>query len=339
MFWVRLPKKIFPLLSLLAMPVPVLCQGRNTVSVSGVVLSEGRHERIQHVVVRLCDSGGNLMEQATTSDTAEFSFRGLRRAPYILTFEAPGYEKVEEHVDLSFMSDRGITVYLNPVPQGATSPVAGASISAHELSMPEVARNLVASGRRKLYAEKNPQAGLEDFEQAVGKAPDYYEAYSEIAIADVTIGKTEEGIASFRKSIEVSHETYGDAYVGLGTLLVEKGEVDAGEKALRRGVELNPNSWRGFYELGKLDLGQNHLDLALRSAEHAKSLAPNVPVVYRLLTILHLRQGDYRAALEDIDAYLKRDPTSPAGVRAAEMREEIAKKISVQAASPTEPKP
>lgn len=297
-------------------------------SVSGVVLSEGRHERIQHVVVRLCHSGGNLIEQATTSDTAEFSFRGVRRAPYILTFEAAGYEKVEEHVDLSFMSDRGITVYLKPVPQGATSPGAGTSISAHELSMPEVARKLVASGRKKLYADKNAEAGREDFEQAVGKAPDYYEAYSEIAIADVTLGKTEEGITSFRKSIEVSHETYGDAYVGLGTLLLEKGEVGVGEKAIRRGVQLNPNSWRGFYELGKLDAANDQLDVALASA-----------VIYRLLTIIHLRKGDYTAALADIDAYLKLDSASPAGLRAAERRREIAKKISAPAASPAESKP
>lgn len=326
----RLPKEICALFLLLVIPTPILSQvSGSKVTVSGTVLSEGDNQRIQHVVVRLCDSGGNLIEQATTSDSGEFSFRGLQRVPYILTFEASGYEKQEMHVDLSFMSDKGMTVYLRPVAKPvAPIPTGGSSISAHELSMPEGARDLVASGRRKLYAGKNPEEGLKDFQQAITVAPGYYEAYSEMAMAYLTLGKTDEAIKSFRKSIEVSGDTYGDAEVGLGTLLIEKGDTGEGEKMIRRGVDLNPNSWRGFYELGKLDLGRNQLDPALKSAEQAKSLAPNVPIVYRLLANIHLREKNYTELLKDLDAYIKLDPNSPAGVRAVQMRQEIQQKVA-----------
>lgn len=332
----RLPTQIFILLGMALIPAPALSQlSRNPVTVSGVVMSEGQNQRIQHAVVRLCDSGGNLLEQATTSDSGEFSFRGLQRLPYILTFEASGFEKQEIHLDLSFMSDKGMTVYMKPSAKASTPASApGASISAHELSMPEAARDLVASGRKKLYGDKNPQGGLDDFQQAVAKAPGYYEAYSEIAMAYLTLGKGDEAIQSFRKSIEVSGDTYGDAEVGLGTLLVEKGEVDAGEKAIRRGVELNPKSWRGFYELAKLDLGRDHLDLALKSAEQAKSLAPNAPIVYRLLANIHMRQKNYTELLADLDAYIKLDPDSPAGMRAVEMREQVAQEVAKHGQAP-----
>ena len=319
-------------LSLLALCLPAVAlpQGGHNVSVSGMVLSEGQNQRIQHVVVRLCDSGGNLLEQTTTPDSGEFYFRNLQRGPYILTFEADGFEKAEIHFDLSFASNRGVTVYLKPVIKGEDSAPPGPTVSAHELSMPQAARDLVTSGKKKLYLYKNPQGGLKDFQQAVSNAPGYYEAYADIAMAYASLGKPDSAMDSFRKSIELSHDSYGDAQVGLGTLLVEKAEVAEGEKAIRRGVELNPNSWLGFYELGKLDLRHNRLDSALKSAERAKSLAPNSPETYRLLTNIHLRQENYPAVLADIDAYLKLDSTSPAGVRAAQIREEVAKKAAKQ---------
>jgi tetratricopeptide (TPR) repeat protein len=213
-------------------------------------------------------------------------------------------------------------------------------VSAHELSIPQAARELVTSGKKKLYVDKNPEAGLRDFHQAVTQSPNYYEAYREIAIAYLTMGRADEAGENFRKSIELSHDTYGDADVGLGTLLVEKGQAGEGEKAIRRGVELNPNSWMGFYELGKLELGRDELDVALKSAERARALAPNAPIVYRLLANIHLRQKNYADLLGDLDAYIKLDPDSPAGLRAAQMRQQVAQEIAQHSpASPQESKP
>ena len=300
----------------------------NTVSVSGMVLTEGDNQRIEHVTVRLCDTGGILIEETTTSDSAEFVFKGVQRGRYILTFEANGFQKAEVHLDLSFASDKGMTIYMKPVTPESGPVPSGTTVSAHELSMPEAARDLVDAGKRKLYGEKNAKDGLKDFEQAVSVAPSYYEAYREIAVAQLSMGSADEAIKSFRKSIEVSKDSYGDADVGLGTLLVEKGDLEAGEKAIRRGVELNPNSWMGFFELGKLDLNRNRLGSSLQSAERARMLSPNSPMVYRLLANIHLRQKNYEDLLADLDAYLKLDPTSPAGVRAKEMREQIQRELA-----------
>jgi tetratricopeptide (TPR) repeat protein len=318
-------------LTLLIIPAPVLSQlTQNAVSVTGTVLSEGQHQRVLHVMVRLCDSSGNLIEQITTNDSGDFFFRGLQRAPYVLTFEAIGFESAQINVDLSFASDRGMTVYLKPAEKESAPASAGATISAHELSMPEAARNLVASGKKKLYADKNPEGALTDFQQAIAHAPGYYEAYCEMAIAYGTMSKVDEAIKSFRKSIELSRDNYGNADVGLGTLLVGKGDLDAGEKAIRRGIELNPNSWLGFYELGMLDLNRDHLDPALKSAERAQALSPNTPIVYRLLSNIHMRQEKYAELLADLDAYIKLDPSSPAGLRAVQIRDQIAQKLAVQ---------
>ena len=322
------------ILALLAPAVALPQMSGNLVSVTGVVLSEGSNERIQHVVVRLCDNGGTMLQLSTTTDSGEFSFRGLQRVAYILTFEANGFQNYEMRLDLSFMSDRGMTIYLRPIEKEKRAGATGTVVSAHELSMPQKARSLMESGKKELYAQKNAETALRDLKQAVAIAPGYYEAYCEIAVAYLTLGNREEATNNFKKSVEVSHDTYGDAEVGLGTLFVERGDGPTGEQALRRGVQLNPNSWMGFYEIGKLELNHGRIEQALEAAEHAKSLAPNAPIIYRLLANIHMRQENFVAALEDIDAYLKLDPDSPAGIRAKQMREEISQKLARQKQAP-----
>ena len=328
----RLRKQICIFLLVSVAPATTASQiGRNGASVTGIVLAEGTNERIEHVIVRLCDTGGNLIIQTTTLDSGEFDFRGVQRGRYILTFQANGFQSTEIHLDLSFASDRGMTVYMKPEVSKPVSMASGLSVSTHELSMPRAARELLASGKRKLYADKNARGGLADLQKAILIAPNCYEAHYQIAVAHLTIGEAYEAEKSFRKSIEVSQDSYGDADVGLGTMLVDKGDVEAGEKTIRRGVELNPSSWMGFYELGKLDLNRSRLEYAQKSAERARSLAPNTPIIYRLLANIHMRQKNYKDLLSDLDAYMKLDPDSPAGLRAKQMRVEVEQELAKQA--------
>jgi tetratricopeptide (TPR) repeat protein len=251
-----------------------------------------------------------------------------------LQVSAVGFESNSTSVDLSFNSDRGIPIYLKPTPAAASESAPAASISAHEMSIPKAARDLLISGEKKFYVDKNTDAGMADFRSAVAAAPGYYEAYYQIALADATLGKKPEAEASLRKSIEVSRDSYGEAEVGLGTMLLERGDAAGGEKAVRRGIELSPNYWLGHYELGRALLSENKLPDALKSAEEAKSLAPSAPIVYRLLSNIHLQQKDYPALLADIDAYLKLDPDSPAGIRAKQLRELVAQKVGAAQTTP-----
>ncbi len=307
----------------------------NPVSLTGTVFSSPGNQRIEHATVRLCDSGGNLIEQSLTTDSGEFGFRGIEHGTYILKVDAAGYQAAEINVDLNFASDRGLRVELKPLETGQPAADAPRStVSAHETSMPQRSRDLVSAGRKKLYLERNPQASLSDFEHALAKAPGYYEAYYEIGMAHVQLAQLQDAEKSFRKAVEISSDRYGDADVALGTMLVEKGSAAEGEKCIRRGLALNSASWMGHFELGKLEFDQNRLDDARKSAEQARSLAPSAPVVYRLLANIHLKQKDYPAVLQDIDAYVKLDPNSPAGVRAKQMREEISRKIAAQSDAP-----
>jgi Tfp pilus assembly protein PilF len=299
----------------------------NTVSVTGTVLSDSHNQRVSQAAVRLCDSGGNLVSETVANDSGEFFFRGITRTTYILSISANGFQSQDVHLDLSFGSDRGMSVYLKPLPGKSPAPAPASSVSTHEMSMPQKARDLVAAGEKKIYQGKNPQGGLHDLEQAIAIAPGYYEAYYQTAMAYVSLGKSAEAEKAFRQSIDISGDKYGEAAVGLGALLVNSGNSAEGEKDIRHGIELNPNFWLGYFELGRILLSQKNFADAGKAGEQARSLAPASPIVYRLLSNVHLNEKNYSALLQDLDAYIKLDPDSPAGLRAKELRTQVAQKV------------
>jgi tetratricopeptide (TPR) repeat protein len=302
--------------------------GADTVTLSGIVYVELGDQPILNASVRLCDDGGRTLSEVTTSDSGEFAFRGIPRGKYILQISADGFVAIRVDMDLTFNSDRGVPVYLKPVALKTNETAAGGSVSVHELSMPQGARESFASGKKKMYIDKNLQGALSDFQAAVAGAPGYYEAYYQMALANISLGSKADAEANLRKSIETSGDKYGDADVGLGSLLLDRGQPAEAERFLRRGIELEPNLWLGHQELGRALFNQQKDSEALKSAELARALSPNSPVIYRLLANIHLRAKDYRALLADIDAYVKLDPDSAAGIRAKQMRGQVAQKVA-----------
>jgi Carboxypeptidase regulatory-like domain/Tetratricopeptide repeat len=324
-------------LLMLSNPIEILAQlsGHNPATLTGTVYTAKGDQPVLHANVRLCDPGGTLLSESITGDSGDFAFRGIQHGKYILQVSAVGFEDTSVSVDLSFMSDRGIPIYLKPKPIGTKEPERSGSITAHEMSMPQAARDLLAEGKKKLYTDKNAEGALQEFQSALAAAPGYYEAYYQIGMAQLTQGKREDAEASFRKCIELSGDKYGEADVGVGTMLLDRKDFAQGEKMIRRGIELSPDYWMGHYELGRALLNQDRIPDALQSAQQAKSLAPGAAIVYRLLSNIHLQQKDYPALLADIDAYIKLDPDSAAGIRAKELRDQVTQKVETAKATST----
>lgn len=297
-----------------------------SLSVSGTVFAEGGG-RISNATVALCDQQGNCFGESRSSDAGEFSFSGVRSGRYLLRTRAQGFVENETPVDLTMESRRGLSLALKAVAQPGSAIPDRPSISTHELSMPEAAREFMGSGLRKLYKEKNAQAGLNDFQAATAKAPGYYEAFYQAGMAYLTLQKEAEAEKEFRRSAELSQNKFADADIALGTLLLRQGQERDGEIFLRQGLTLNPQSWPGQVELGKLELSRGHLEPALAAAEKAESVAPLQPMVYRLLALVHMREKNYSALIVDLDSYIRLDPDSPAGVRAKELRAQVEKEM------------
>jgi tetratricopeptide (TPR) repeat protein len=310
----------------------------NNLTINGNVYYEEGNQPAAHVTVQLQGSDGESRQQQETSDSGWFEFRRLGGGTYVLMVDVQGFERLTMTVDMSFMPEKGVVLRLKWLSGEKKTEAGAGSVSAHELSMPERARDLMNAGNKKLYTYKNAQGALQDFQSAIAAAPGYYEAHYQLGMAYLSLGKRDDAEINFRKSIELSSDKYCEADVGLGTLMLDRRDFAQGEKTVRRGVELNPDYWLGQYELGRALLNQDKIAEALKSADQAKSLAPSAAVVYRLLSNIHLRQKDYPALLTDIDNYIKLDPDSAAGIRAKQLRAQVAQKVDAAKTTPASQK-
>jgi Carboxypeptidase regulatory-like domain len=186
----------------------------STRSIAGNVYYGDTGRPADHITVQLLNSEGSTYAPATTTASGGFEFRPLHLGSYEISIDVQGYESTHIPAELTFTSLHGLAIYLKPLAENKPPSKSGA-VSAHELSMPQKARDLMVSGKKKLYQDKDAQSGLEDFRQAV-------------------------------------------------------------------------------------------------------SIAPNI----------HMQQKNYAALLQDIDAYVKLDPDSPAGIRAKRLREKVQEKLA-----------
>jgi hypothetical protein len=308
------------LVSCLFLSLPSLAQKPSTIG--GNVYYGTDYNAAKNVTVNLYDGEHVFLESQSTSDDGQFRFGGLRRSEYLLTIEVPGFEPVSMSVDVSMISDKGLAIYLKSTAKKQDSS-SSRTVSVHELSIAPKARERMDSGMKKLYLEKNAKSALPDFQQAVSLAPTYYEADYELAMAQLTLGNRAEAETAFRKAVELSNGKYPEALVGLGAVLLDRGALSEAAEFIRTGLQLNGNLWLGHYELARAFLLQKNLPDALISAEQARLLAPGVPIVYRLLSNIHLAQNDYPALLADLEIYITLDPGSPAGLRAKQLRDQL----------------
>jgi tetratricopeptide (TPR) repeat protein len=337
----RLGIAVTLLFSVLAVPstapaVPRLIRPpqEHSLNVSGNVYLQDTAHPAQNVIVQLQGIEGADHADAATNDSGAFIVYNLKPAVYTLSINVQGYQPTTVSVDMTQTSVRSLQIIL-PALATADSKDKPDTVSAHELAISKKAKELFDSGKLKLYEQNDPAGAIEDFQKALTLEPNYFEAEYQVAMSYMAQGKRDEAAANFQKSIDMSGDKFGPGYVGLGTIAIDRKDYAQGEKSLRRGVELSPDFWLAHYQLGRALFDQGHDDDAAKSAEQARSLAPNEPLVYRLLTNIHLKQKDYRAAEADIDAYLKLDPDSAAGRRAKELRELVAQKAESQPSPPT----
>jgi len=297
-------------------------------TLKGVVYSETAGQRVAHAAMHLCDEGGNSIQDQVSSDSGEFLFAGVRPGPYVLKVQANGYESADVRVDLDFSTERGISVYLRPSRTAAKVNSKAATISAHELNMPEAARKQFAAGMKKLYGDKDANAAAQDFLGAIQQAPNYYEAWYQLGMAQIALKNGAEAEKSFTKSVDLSLQSYAQADLALALIYLGRHDSAQGEPLLRRSIELDSSAWSAFYEVGKLEMYRGNLPQALAAAQKAQALAPKEPLTYRLLSLVHLKQGNLQAAIGDLDEYVKLDPDSEMGARAKQLRQETAAKLA-----------
>lgn len=283
----------------------------------------GANERGADMVkVELRRFTGETVATIFTRTNGEFEFSGLTSGSYILAVEEHDFEPIREFVEIHNTSRAGIQLYLNKRLTPAVGEP-GSVVSARELALPRKARSAYQKGMERLYDKKDLEGSLVHFRRALEELPGYYEAYHQMGVAYLDLGRYEEAEQAFRKAIELSEYRFADPHFALSSILSTTQKFAEAEGVVRRGLSLSPNAWQGHYELGRVLLGMNRADDAEKSAQEARTLKADFPPLYLLMANIHIRKKNHVALLDDLDEYLKLDPNGPASANARQMRDTV----------------
>jgi tetratricopeptide (TPR) repeat protein len=278
--------------------------------ISGSVLLDG--EALPAVRVRVdvkALTGGDVATTFTDS-SGRFDAPAANTGSYMVVVSEQGYEPVEQRVDPSFGGNTSSVIITLRKIRSYLPHRDRYLVSLRDLSVPGKARHAYEKGLERLQ-KKDYQGSLNHFKEATNAFPDYYQAYYQAGLAHMELRHRDEAEEALQRAIDLSGGGYADPQLALGALLCDRRSFTDAERVLRRALEVDANSWRGYLFLGQAQFGLNRLGDAEKSAHQALLRNPDAPPTYLLLANIHIRRGEYVMALKYLDIFLKLKPEGP----------------------------
>lgn len=119
-----------------------------------------------------------------------------------------------------------------------------------------------------------------------------------------------EAVQALQRAV-AQNDADGEAWLNLGSALVQTQDIKGGEAALKRAANLLPQDTRPLYALAYVALSSGKLEDAKNNAEKAISLDPKSAQGYYFLNLAQRRRGNYKAAREAADKAISLNPKVP----------------------------
>jgi Tfp pilus assembly protein PilF len=290
-------------------------------SISGFIRDAETNQLISSAGIELQRSSGEAASSPLVSGTrGEFEFNGVSSGDYLITVHARGYDSTTASVMLGGIPLANVTIVMRRS-KSAEPSVPEDTVSAHQLSVPDKARDQFQKGVQQLAGTRpDYRQALSHFERAIKEYPDYYEAYAQVGIAQHHLGDKAAAERALRKSAALSSGRYLDALSLLAEMLNDDQRFSESEPFARSCATQDETAWGCSLELARALSGMKHPNEAEAVALKANELNPNHPATLLVLGNIHIQQHRYAEVVKDFDAYLKLNPTGPESdqVRAAQ---------------------
>ena len=177
----------------------------------------------------------------------------------------------------------------------------------------EFARNYLSYGSiffQRGYFEQAESS----FRQALRDDPASAEAHYGVGSACLSLQKTEEARAGFRRATELEPnypETVPNAWNNLGLLAARQGQTEEAIGYFQQALKLNPDHLVALENLGNAYRQQKKWDEARRVLEHAIAVSPTDPESNYSLGMIFAQTDDSIQAYEYLQRALKSRPAYP----------------------------
>jgi tetratricopeptide (TPR) repeat protein len=287
--------------------------------ISGSVLLDGEALPAARVRVDVRALAGGDVATTFTDAAGRFEAAAENLGQYLVVVSEQGYEPVEQRVQTSLDGNTsGVIITLRKI--RSYLPIRkGYMVSVHELRVPGKAKRAFDKGLERLQ-KKDFAGSLKHFKEATSAFPDYYEAYYQTGLADMELRRRDDAEEALQRSIDLSGGGYAEPQFALGALLCDRQSYTEAERVLRRGIEVDGNSWKGHLFLGQALFGLNRLAEAEKSAREVLLRSSDVSAAYILLANIYIKRSQYVMAMNYLDTFLKMEPEGQAREQARAVR-------------------
>lgn len=153
---------------------------------------------------------------------------------------------------------------------------------------------------RALYGAGDVEGAARAFRAAVALNPDDARARFFHATALEKTGDLDRALSSYRELV-ARQPRIAEGHLGLGVLLLRRGDDDAGEgmEALRRALAIKPDLYEARVTLGRALVAGGRYAEAISHLRRAAELAPDNPEPHYQLSIAYRRLGRKEEAAEE----------------------------------------
>lgn len=141
----------------------------------------------------------------------------------------------------------------------------------------------------------------------VSDLPDRPEAHAVLALAHVRFRKTAEAVKCWHESLRLNPR-FSPAYLGLGSVSADKGDLDQAEELLRKALAINPGLEGAYGRLAEVLLQQGKGEEALAIAHRHVDYFPQSRESHYWLGQCQIQLGDYGEAKRAYEEAIRIDP-------------------------------
>lgn len=170
---------------------------------------------------------------------------------------------------------------------------------------PDDAQGWYYLGRTK-YKENRFDEAISAFKECLKLEPKNVKAEDNLGLAYQGLGRIDEAKAAYQNAIAWEKDTSikdPGPFVDFGTLLVDENGADDGIPYLQEAIQIAPQDFRAYRELGKAYLHVNRPQDAASELEKAITLAPQDASLHYMLGQAYRKQGLNEKAKAEFDRY------------------------------------
>jgi predicted Zn-dependent protease len=228
--------------------------------------------------------------------------------------------EVQQRTTLSF-GEQSVNVRL---PMDATGQGIGsaASVSVAAYKVPDKARKEFKKAQETL-AKGNQDDCLSHLNKALEMYSAYSEALSLRGIIRMDRNDREGALADLDAAIKADSSN-PLAYFAMGAALNAVERYDDAARTLQRGLTLEPNSWQGYFEMGKALVGKGDYKAAIEQLDKAQSFATSkYPPIHLVKAHAMLATKQYPGAMKELQDFLAEAPNDSRSANAKETLDRV----------------